>query len=131
MTPHAESTAPYQARVQEWMLACFGADIANNKTERAFRFLEEAFELAQAMGVTKQEATDLLNYTFNRPEGEPAQEVGGVLVCLATLCTMAGIDMDDAGETELARVWTKMDKIRAKHAAKPKDVRTALPGDVS
>ncbi|WP_457817370.1 hypothetical protein, partial [Staphylococcus aureus] len=30
------------------------------------------------------------------------------------------MDMHAAGETELARIWTKVDQIRAKQAAKPK-----------
>ena len=33
--------------------------------------------------------------------------------------------MHDAGETELARIWTKVEKNRAKQAAKPKG--SALP----
>lgn len=35
------------------------------------------------------------------------------------------INMHEAGETELARIWTKVEKIRAKQAAKPKG--SALP----
>lgn len=52
--------------------------------------------------------------------GEPAQEVGGVMVTLAALCLANGLDMHAAGETELARIWTKVEAIRAKQAAKPK-----------
>lgn len=36
------------------------------------------------------------------------------------LCLATGHDMHEAGETELARIWQKIDKIRAKQAAKPK-----------
>lgn len=50
----------------------------------------------------------------------------GVLVCLAALCTAASLKMDDAGEAELTRIWTKVEKIRAKHAAKPQF--SPLPG---
>jgi NTP pyrophosphatase (non-canonical NTP hydrolase) len=121
----------YQQRVMVWMNACFSGDVTNSPQERAFRFLEEALELAQAMGATEAEARALVSYTFARPKGEVFQEAGGVMVCLAALCGAVGEDMDAAAEAELARVWTKIDKIRAKHAAKPKDVRTALPGDLS
>ena len=44
---------------------------------------------------------------------------------LAAYCLAHGLDMHSAGETELARVWTKVEAIRAKHAAKPKG--SALP----
>jgi hypothetical protein len=118
----------YQARVMDWMDKCFGQDITNDPMERAFRFLEEALELAQAVGCTEADARGLVAYTYGRPVGEPEQEVGGVLVCLAALCGKFDFDMDELGERELARCWSKIDKIRAKHAAKPKDVRSALPG---
>ena len=44
--------------------------------------------------------------------------MGGVLLTLAPLCSAYGIDMEAAGEAELARVWTKIDKIRVKQATK-------------
>lgn len=120
--------ATYQERVHDWMLACFGPEIASDATERSFRFIEEGLELVQANGCTAEEAHRLVDYVFGRPVGEKAQEVGGVAVCLAALCTAAGIDMEAAAERELARVWTKVDVIRAKHASKPQGVRSSLPG---
>ncbi|WP_230939595.1 hypothetical protein [Burkholderia vietnamiensis] len=110
----------FQARVQPWMLACFGAEIAADRAERNHRFFEEAGELVQACGMTREEAHALVDYTWSRPVGEPTQEVGGVMVTLAALCLAKGLDMHAAGETELARVWTKVEQIRAKQAAKPK-----------
>ncbi|MDN7549118.1 hypothetical protein [Burkholderia cenocepacia] len=112
--------ATFQVRVQPWMLACFGAEIAADRAERNHRFLEEALELVQACGCTASEAHQLVDYTFGRSVGEPPQEAGGVMVTLAALCLANGLDMHTAGETELARVWTKVEQIRAKQAAKPK-----------
>jgi hypothetical protein len=111
---------PFQTRVQPWMLACFGAEIAADGVERNHRFLEEALELVQACGCTRSEAHQLVDYVFSRPVGEKRQEVGGVMVTLAALCLAQSLDMHAAGETELARVWTKVEQIRAKQAAKPK-----------
>lgn len=111
---------PFQVRVQPWMQACFGAEIASDKVERNHRFLEEALELVQACGCTQSEAHQLVDYVFRRPVGEKHQEVGGVMVTLAALCLAQGLDMHQAGEVELARIWTKVDAIRAKQAAKPK-----------
>jgi len=122
----SEPTPAYQARVHEWMMACFNDEIAFSIPERNHRFLEEALELVQAQGCTKSEAYQLVDYVFGRAVGDPKQEVGGVQVCLAALCTASGIDMDEAGETELARIWTKVEQIRTKHAAKPQF--SPLPG---
>ncbi len=118
----------YQTRVMDWMATCFGDDITNDPLERAFRFLEEGLELAQSVGATEEDAHRLVGYVFARPRGETPQEIGGVMVCIAALCGALGHDMSDCANLELVRVWTKVEAIRAKHAAKPKGVRSALPG---
>lgn len=117
----AEPSAPvpFQARVQPWLMQCFGEMIAGDREERNHRFLEEALELVQALGATAAEAHQLVDYVFGRAVGEPAQEVGGVMVTLAALCLANGLDMHRLAETELARIWTKVDAIRAKQASKP------------
>lgn len=117
-----------QYRVGQWMLACFGKTIAADKSERNHRFLEEALELAQACGATRGEAMLLVDYVYGREIGEPAQEVGGVLLTLAALCNARGIDMDRAGEREIERVDTPemIARIRQKQATKPSS--SPLPG---
>ncbi|WJR67000.1 hypothetical protein QTA58_22890 [Neorhizobium sp. CSC1952] len=116
---------PFQARVQPWMMACFGAEISGDKLERGDRLLEEVFELLQSGDYPRERIRALEEYTYSRPKGEPRQEVGGVMVTLAAYCLAHDLDMHEAGEAELARIWTKVDKIRAKQAAKP--VGSALP----
>ncbi len=118
----------YQDRVAHWLIKCFGREIAQNKQERNYRFLEEALELVQSLGLTESEAIELVGYVYNRSEGEPFQELGGVVVTLAALCFTQGMTMEDAGEIELARCWEKMERIREKHAAK--ELRTPLPGQI-
>lgn len=120
----AEQT--FQPRVHPWMIACFGELISGDRQERNHRFLEEALELVQACGSTAGEAHQLVDYVYGRPVGEAAQEVGGVMVTLAALCLAHSMNMHDAGETELARIWTKVEQIRAKQAAKPS--MSPLPG---
>ena len=120
------SKQSFQARVDLWMDACFGDAIKADKVERCDRFIEEALELVQTEpSFTVDRAHALVDYVFGRNVGEPSQEVGGVKVTLAALCNAFGIDVDTAAETELARVWTKVDAIRAKQAAKP--TGSALP----
>ena len=108
------------------MLACFGADIASDRIERADRFTEEALELAQTIpGFTADRAHALVDYVFGRDVGERGQEVGGVMVTLAALCDTFDISIDAEAKRELARIWTKVEQIRAKQAAKP--TVSALP----
>lgn len=115
-----QTGSDFQDRVQPYMMACFGPEISADKIERNHRFLEEALELVQSIGCTADEAHQLVDYVFGRPVGEPSQEVGGVMVTLAALCLANNLNMHEAGETELTRIWTKVEAIRAKQAAKPK-----------
>jgi hypothetical protein len=109
----------YQERVSAWITACFPASARENVAERSHRFLEEAIELAQASGCTKEDARLLVEYVFDRPKGTQEQEVGGVMVTLAALCSALKLKMDDAGDKELARNWERIEAIRRKQASKP------------
>lgn len=114
-------TFSFQDRVKNWLLQCFGEKIATDKMERNHRYLEESLELVQSLGCTKEEALRLVDYVYGRPEGEPFQEVGGVMVTLAALCNANDLDMEKDGEVELERIWVKIPEIRAKQATKPKN----------
>jgi hypothetical protein len=116
----------FQQEVTRWMHACFGEADATSQRERNHRFTEEALELAQAAGTTREEVLMLVDYVFSRPVGERYQEAGGVMVTLAGLCSAHGLDMEKCGQLELNRVWTKVPEIRAKHALKPRN--SPLPG---
>lgn len=116
----------FQERVQAWVIACLGEELANDRCERNHRFLEEALELVQAAGATKEECLQLVDYVYGRPIGEPTQEVGGVMVTLAALCSAHGISVKLAAEHELVSAWKRIDEIRKKNAAKPK--LSPLPG---
>lgn len=123
--PQAQDGQGFQARVQPWLMACFGPEISGDRVERGDRLLEEVFELLQSGGYDPARVVALRDYVWSREVGEPSQEVGGVMVTLAAYCLAHGLDMHAAAEAELARVWTKVEKIRAKQAAKP--VGSALP----
>lgn len=109
----------YQLRVEQWLEACFPPHVRSDQGERAHRFLEEALELAQANGTTREDAMALVDYVFRRPTGDASQEVGGVMVTLASLCSASGINMEDAGDRELTRNWERIDLIRSKQQSKP------------
>lgn len=110
----------FQRQVRDWLEVCFGSRIAKDKVERNHRFLEEALELVQSAGCTAEEAHQLVDYVFGRPVGEIKQEVGGVMNTLAALCLAHGLDMEECGNVELARCWSKVDQIREKQKNKPK-----------
>lgn len=118
----------FQFRVWVWMKKCFGSKISCDVPERNHRFLEESLELVQACDCTAEEAHQLVDYVFNRPVGEIDQEVGGVMVTLAALCTAQGVNINLCREVELARINEEenIEKIRKKQASKPK--MSPLPG---
>lgn len=116
-----QETQTFQQSVTEWAINCFGHTIADDRVERNHRFLEEALELVQSIGATREECIQLVDYVYGRPVGETCQEVGGVLVTLAALCSANRIDMNTAGTIELKRIWKKIAQIRAKQATKPRN----------
>lgn len=107
-----------QSRILAWAVAAFG-EVAKDPKERAKRFIEEAVELAQAMGVYEDEVLRIVRYVYDRPIGDTFQEVGGVSLTLLALCESIGLAADDAEWHELDRVL-KIDiaKLRAKQNAK-------------
>lgn len=115
----------FQYAVMDWATRCFGADIVANKKERAFRFFEEATELFQATGCSKEEALHLINYVYSRPIGELTQEVGGVMTTLSALCGSNNISLEDSACAELQRINTKVEEIREKQKTKPHGLPSA------
>lgn len=126
--PCEEGFTGFQHGVTEWLHDCFGPEIARDQTERNHRFLEEALELVQSLGSTAKEAKLLVDYVFRRPQGEPFQEVGGVSVTLAALCFASQIDMEQAGEAELARISQPEVKAKIREKQKRKPSFSPLPG---
>ncbi len=121
----------FQGDVATWMGQCFPPSLSSNMTERGDRLLEEVLELLQAHGYDSARVPTLVNYVFGRPVGEPAQEVGGVMVTLAAYCSVAGLSMQADGQAELDRINQPevMARIRAKQEAKNAlHFDTPLPG---
>lgn len=117
----------FQQRTARWLRNTFGAESpALEIKERRDRFFEEAIELFQATEGSAAEAHILVDYVFNRPRGDARQEVGGVMITLAGLCSTLDLSMYVAGDAGLAEAVKKSDKIKAKFESKPKD--SPLPG---
>lgn len=109
----------FQERVYDWLIRCFGPEISAKLKERCYRFFEEATELVQSLGLSREDCHALIDYVYARPVGNHREEIGGTLVCLAALCSAIEEDMDECGDAELVRIELMMDKIRKKNAEKP------------
>jgi hypothetical protein len=109
----------FQHLVLKWIHKCL-PDSVYNRRERNFRFLEEALELVQSLGLTREESLRVVDYVYSRPSGSAEQEVGGVLTTLAVLCSANDIQMETQGYRELNRVNRPevIEKIRGKQASK-------------
>lgn len=95
-----------QRVVADWTVQTFGPEMMTPH-ERVLRVLEEALELAQAEGLSAVEAIRLVRYVFDRPAGDPAQEVGGLRLTILAYCAAKGILADDCEAAEVARVLAK------------------------
>ena len=116
----------YQSIIGGWGSAVFGEN--TDKAQRIFRFLEEALELVQSLNCSKEDALKLVDYVYDRPIGEPLQEVGCTMVTLAMLCNYAGLNLQKGAFDELQRIHQPevIEKILAKNATKPRF--SPLPG---
>ncbi len=108
----------FQLEVSTWMNKCFRRSIVISPVERNHRFLEEALELVQSIGYSKEGALAMVEYVFERPKGEVVQEVGGVMVTLAALCSVQGLNIQYSAEKELERVNRNSAQIRKKQSQK-------------
>jgi hypothetical protein len=98
---------PLHRLALDWAIRSFGAEHVSNLPIRSLRLAEESVELAQAYGVPRDKMLDLVNIVYDRPRGDPIQEIGGVMMTITVLCAANGIDPDDAFVIELRRVLEK------------------------
>jgi len=107
-----------QANLAEWLIEALGKETLMSPQDRAIRVLEEAIELAQAVGIPESKAAELLRYVYARPVGEPTQEIAGVIN--AALLTAHGLGFNGLmlAENELHRARRDIDLIRHKNLSK-------------
>lgn len=126
----AGDPATFQARVVDHLKhVCDGAGDPTDLDERRDRFGEEAIELFQSLGGTREAAHLIVDYVFGREIGRPDQEFGGTMTTLAGLAAYAGESLTVCGEVELARTWRPevIAKIRRKRSNR--HGRGPLPGN--
>ena len=102
----------------KWARLCFG-DATMTPLERVRRTLEEALELAQAEGMSREDMHRLVDYVSDRPVGDPIQELGGVCLTLLVYADTKGVSLEDVELEELRRVQSKSVKhFKDRHNAK-------------
>ncbi len=101
-----------------WATDTFG-EIATDDMERTRRFIEEALELAHAMGLPLATVEKISARVYSQPAGVIPQEIGQAQVTLETLAENLNLSADREAYLEFDRVrkipkseWDK------RHAAK-------------
>jgi len=92
-----------QKRSLAWAVATYG-ERAKGSRYQAFRFLEEALELAQTQGLNLDDFIRAARYVAERKVGQTSIEIGDVRFCLDILAENLGISVDGAHATCLNRV---------------------------
>jgi NTP pyrophosphatase (non-canonical NTP hydrolase) len=113
----------------EWNVTVFGRDVAHSEVERGLRTLEEAIELAQASGVTAEQASHLMRHVYSKELGDVATEISDVLLCLLIQARMRNLDVWANLEALQARLWKPeaIAKIHEKYEGKCRKGLTAFP----
>lgn len=127
----------FQESVVGWVREALGEEGVHDTHQRRCRFLEESLELVQAVGGTKEEALQLVEYVFSRPTGEIHQEIGGAGLTLIALCGALNMPFDRCLQIEFTRCNTPeiIERIRQKHASRkeggplPGNIETSLATD--
>jgi len=70
----------FQSRCWNWVASAFPKAIYNNLEERTLRFTEEALELVQAAGLSKERVLSVVEHVYAKEPGEVHQELGGSMV---------------------------------------------------
>ena len=96
-------TVDIQKRVRRWVETRLGVD-AMRPHERAMRMLEEAVELAQALGVSEEEFLHIGAIVWTKPTGEFRQELGGAALTLLGCADGCGEILSECAFKELQRI---------------------------
>lgn len=116
----------FTERVRAWLVSRLGEQSLDRR-ERALRIVEEAVELAQAEGISQSQVIITSDRVYNRPVGEPAQEVGGLMVCVHGWIASTGENLDALTEREVSRIESVPAAVtRAKHDEKARAGTTVV-----
>lgn len=101
-----------------WAMEVYG-ERTKEARYQAFRFLEEAMELAQTQGLTLDDFIRTAQYVSARKVGDTKIEIGDTRLCLDILAENLGLSVDGCYTSCLTRIqFLDPDKCRAKDDAK-------------
>ena len=83
----------FQQVILTWASAHF-PKAYNQRDERIARFFEEALELAQAWGMSKDEVLKFVDVVYSKPVGDDIVEMADAHLCLMALAEFSGNDLD-------------------------------------
>lgn len=86
---------------------------------RSLRCLEEMMELCQTENVSEEEIDIIKRQVYDKPKGEPLQELGGVMTTLAGYACTRDFDIEEAFWSEYERICDPviMEKVRNRNLA--------------
>jgi hypothetical protein len=94
-----------QPTLVKWVESRLGKK-AMLRMERARRFIEEAVELAQAVGLAERDVKLIVDHVYGKPKGRIGQEIGGVYTTLVTLAQASNCDAHICALMECDRIHT-------------------------
>lgn len=110
-----------QSVLNRWVARAFGARFLNPYS-RMERLFEEVGELGQALDFPEEEAIRVIRLAYAGKKGVVGQEIGGVTVCMLSLCEVLGVSAEACELEEVDRLLAKdlthfQEKLKAKLAS--------------
>lgn len=87
----------------KWAVSIFGEG-AEDGEERAMRFIEEAVELVNAVGLSASVVHAIVERIYTRQKGDRGREMGQAMLTLELLAEAYGIDPSRCADVEFARI---------------------------
>lgn len=114
----APSTTRRSTAALAWAVSIFGEG-AEDGEERAMRFIEEAVELVNAVGLSASVVHAIVERIYTRHKGDRGREMGQALLTLELLAEVYGIDPSRCADVEFARIQAiPKEEWERRHAAK-------------
>lgn len=102
----------------KWAVSIFGEG-AEDGEERAMRFIEEATELVNAVGLSASVVHAIVERIYTRQKGDRGREMGQAMLTLELLAEVYGIDPSQCADVEFARIQAiPKEEWERRHAAK-------------